>query len=230
MKRFLTLWLVLVCTAKMALATNYAHVFGADWNEAMKYVQANRCQWKPTFDTFDIDCHLAEAIVFPELIRYSRWKDQIEQAAVTGLYVHGGKEKADFSIGRFQMKPSFAEQVESDWNASDFATEYGFSFDTRKNSDARRQRVKRLTDETWQYRYLALFVCLQIKRHPELKSASKEKQVKLLSTAYNRSYTATTAQLQRMAQQRHFHTDIIATRNTQRYRYADIAWQYYRQP
>ena len=53
------------------------------------------------------------AILFPELIRYSVYKDFFETQALELLYIDYGKKTADFSIGRFQMKPSFAEAVEA---------------------------------------------------------------------------------------------------------------------
>ena len=58
------------------------------------------------------------------------------------MYVSGGSEKANFSIGRFQMKPSFAEEIDQEWNQSTLASEFGFKFDVRNNSDARSSRVK----------------------------------------------------------------------------------------
>ena len=49
------------------------------------------------------------AIFFPELIRYSFIRDLLETTALEYLYIENGKNYADFSIGRMQMKPSFIE-------------------------------------------------------------------------------------------------------------------------
>ncbi len=154
------LWLMLVMNSATVFSVNYPKVFGSDWTEAERYVREHHEEWKKEFDLFGVDSRMAEAIVFPELIRYSRWKDEIEKAAVNGLYVKKGRDGADFSVGRFQMKPSFAEDVERAWNASSLAQEYGFSFNMADNAEARRSRVRRLGTEEGQCRYLAIFIRL----------------------------------------------------------------------
>lgn len=222
------LWLLLFMGSTTAFSVNYAKVFGNDWTSAIRYADEHRAAWKQTFDLFGVDSRLAEAIVFPELIRYSIWQDEIEKAAVNGLYVIGGKEKANFSIGRFQMKPSFAEEIEAEWNRSKLAQEYGFAFDLHPTAEARRSRVRRLSDEEGQCRYLAIFIRLQQLRHPQLSKLSPQQQVRYLATVYNRSYTASWDDILQMQTERHFHTDMVKTRSTRLYCYADIALSYWK--
>ena len=207
------LCLLLVWGSSTAFSINYQKEFGDDWTQAEKFVK--------------VDADIATAIVFPELIRYSRWQDAIETAAVNGLYISGGKEKANFSIGRFQMKPSFAEEIDEEWNKSKLAREFNFLFDTRDASDARRNRLKRLGTLEGQCRYLAIFIRLMFLRHPRLQTLPKEQQIRFLATAYNRSHTASWEQNLRMQKQCHFHTDMIKTRSTKTYRYSDIAVTFY---
>lgn len=225
--KYFLLWLLLVTGSATAFSANYQKVFGTDWTEAERYVREHHEDWEKEFDLFDVDSRVAEAIVFPELIRYSMWKDEIERAAVNGLYISKGREGANFSIGRFQMKPSFAEEVEQAWNASPLAKEYGFSFNLADNNEARRSRVRRLSTEEGQCRYLAIFIRLQQQRLPQLQKVSKEQQVRLLATAYNRSLSASWQSLCKMQHERHFHTDVIKTRSTRFYCYADIAAQWF---
>lgn len=206
-----------------AFSIDYRKVFGSNWVEAERYVSEHHDEWKQEFDFFGVDSRMAEAVVFPELIRYSMWKDEIERTAVNGLYVSKGREGANFSIGRFQMKPSFAEEVEKAWNASSLSKEYGFSFNLADNNEARRSRVRRLSTMQGQCRYLAIFIRLQQLRHPRLSQLSLKEQVCFLATAYNRSFSASWDEILKMQRQRHFHTDVIKTRNTRFYCYADIA-------
>ena len=206
-----------------AFSIDYRKVFGSDWTSAERFVREHHEEWKQEFDLFEVDSRMAEAIVFPELIRYSMWQDEIERAAVNGLYVSKGREGANFSIGRFQMKPSFAEEVEQAWNRSSLSKEYGFSFNLADNNEARRSRVRRISTMQGQCRYLAIFIRLLQQRHPQLSQLSLKDQVCLLSTAYNRSFTASWNSLRKMQHERHFHTDIIKTRSTRLYCYADIA-------
>lgn len=206
-----------------AFSIDYRKVFGSNWVEAERYVSEHHDEWKQEFDLFGVDSRMAEAVVFPELIRYSMWKDEIERTAVNGLYVSKGREGTNFSIGRFQMKPSFAEEVEQAWNRSSLSKEYGFSFNLADNNEARRSRVRRLSTMQGQCRYLAIFIRLQQQRHPQLSQLAIKDQVRLLATAYNRSFTASWNSLQKMQHERHFHTDVIKTRSTRFYCYADIA-------
>ena len=218
---------MLLMGSATAFSVNYQKVFGNDWTDAECYVREHHGAWQKEFDRFGVDARVAEAIVFPELIRYSRWKDEIEKAAVNGLYVVKGRDGANFSVGRFQMKPSFAEDVERAWNASPLAQEYGFSFNLADNAEARRSRVRRLDTEEGQCRYLAIFIRLQQQRLPQLQQVSQTEQVRLLATAYNRSFTASWDRLRKMQYKRHFHTDVIKTRSTRFYCYADIAARFF---
>ncbi len=227
-----TLWLLLLAGSATAFPVtaalhsqreNYRRVFGNSWTAAGQYVCEHHEEWKQEFDVFGVDARLAEAIVFPELVRYSMWQDEIERAAVNGLYVHGGKDAANFSIGRFQMKPSFAEEVEREWNQSPLAQEYGFSFSLGDNAEARRSRLRRMSDDAGQCRYLAIFIRLQQLRHPRLGLLSRQEQVRFLATVYNRSFSASWDAIRKMQDERHYHTDVIKTSSTRLYCYADIA-------
>ena len=222
-KHIVLLWLLFMMDSTTAFSIDYRKVFGSNWVEAERYVSEHHDEWKQEFDLFGVDSRMAEAVVFPELIRYSMWKDEIERTAVNGLYVSKGREGANFSIGRFQMKPSFAEEVEQAWNRSSLSKEYGFSFNLADNNEARRSRVRRISTMQGQCRYLAIFIRLLQQRHPQLSQLSLKDQVCLLSTAYNRSFTASWNSLRKMQHERHFHTDIIKTRSTRLYCYADIA-------
>ena len=217
------LWLLFMMDSTTAFSIDYRKVFGSNWVEAERYISEHYDEWKQEFDPFGVDSRMAEAVVFPELIRYSMWKDEIERTAVNGLYVSKGREGANFSIGRFQMKPSFAEEVEQAWNRSSLSKEYGFSFNLADNNEARRSRIRRLSTMLGQCRYLAIFIRLQQQRHPQLSQLTLKEQVRILATAYNRSFSASWQSLCKMQQERYFHTDIIKTRSTRLYCYADIA-------
>lgn len=224
-----TLWLLLVMGSATVFSADYQQIFGDDWKQAEQYVRKHHQKWAETFQKFDVDGRLAEAIIFPELIRYSKWQDQIEQLAVNGLYVTQGKEAANFSIGRFQMKPSFAEEVEREWNHSILVQQFGFSFNTQDNAAARRSRIRRLSSTEGQCRYLAIFIRLLQCRHPQLLKLTQTEQVRFLATAYNRSFTTSWTNVLQMQHEHHFHTDVIRTSSTQLYCYADIAVAAYNQ-
>lgn len=188
--------------------------------------------WYEVWRSFDVDPLIAEAVVWPEMERYARLQDYMETAANYGSYVASGGG-ADFSIGRFQMKPSFVESLEKAWMRSGLARQYGLWFDTADTPTARRVRISRMQKEEWQLRYLGVFLRLLYHCYP-LGTLPAEEQVRLAATAYNRGCIWTAAgcgdpeRIRAVADEKHFHYAIIPGRHTRRWCYADLAVRHYR--
>lgn len=101
------------------------------------------------------------AIVFPEIMRYSQLKDDVESESLKVLYVQLGNQYADFSIGKFQMKPSFAEKVErlaESLLSDSVSRELNLSYSVSAPDSIRQERINRLLDIEWQQVYLSAFV------------------------------------------------------------------------
>ena len=209
------------------LGQTYAGRLGSDWSRATERVEERREAWGEVFRSLDVDATECEAIIFPEQLRFSRLQDGMEQAALHGLYVTGGKERANFSIGLFQMKPSFVEQVEAAWMKSPLRHEYHLYFDLKDHREQRRRRLERMQDEQWQCVYLALFVRLMDERLPFLATVEGEERIRLLATAYNMSFTASLEELQTTKHRKTFHLDLFAGKGTEYYEYAGIAVEWY---
>lgn len=224
--RSIILILMLVMSVSL-FGQSYAERLCTDWNRASARVEEHRGAWEKVFATLDVDAVECEAIIFPEQLRFSRLQNRIEQAALHGLYATGGKECANFSIGIFQMKPSFVEQVEVAWMHSPMRYRYQLYFDTKDNREQRKRRLERMEDDDWQCVYLALFVKLLEKRIPELASMHKEERIRLLATAYNMSFTATLDELQKNKYRKTFHLDLFTDKDTEFYEYAGIAAEWY---
>jgi len=209
------------------LGQTYAGRLGSDWSRATERVEERREAWGEVFRSLDVDATECEAIIFPEQLRFSRLQDGMEQAALHGLYVTGGKERANFSIGLFQMKPSFVEQVEAAWMKSPLRHQYRLYFDLKDHREQRRRRLERMQDEQWQCVYLALFVRLMDERLPFLVTVEGEERIRLLATAYNMSFTASLEELQTAKHRKTFHLDLFAGKGTEYYEYAGIAVEWY---
>ncbi|WP_455671630.1 hypothetical protein [Phocaeicola sp.] len=224
--------LILMATLFVALpiassSGDYAQTFGADWTWAAENAACRRIEWGEVFASLDADAAECEAVIFPEQLRYSRLKDGMEQAALHVLYVQGGKETGNFSIGVFQMKPSFAEQVEKAWMNSPMRHTYKLYFDLQNSRESRRRRLKRLTDDKWQCVYVAVFIRLMLDREPLLRTLPSEERVRSLATAYNFSFTASLDVLRQQQDRKTFHLDMLPSKKTVYYSYADIAAQWY---
>lgn len=212
---------------------------------ASSYCEQHRGEWREIWTKYDVPCDIAEAVIFPELIRYSIFQDMMEKGAVKALYIRKGSEGCNFSIGRFQMKPSFAEDLEKRWMRSGLARKYNLFFDTKDSEIARKIRISRLEDESWQCVYLAIFLRMlyldygSTDKHGEhtqngIDTLPLKEQLRLAATAYNRGIRwvnpgyGPLEEIRSKAHEKHFHTAFAPTAKTRRYVYADIALRHYR--
>ena len=176
--------------------------------------------------------------------RYRRLQDFMETAANYGTYITTGGGP-DFSIGRFQMKPSFVEAMEKAWMRSGLARKYQLWFDTDDTATARRVRISRLQKEEWQVIYVGVFLRLLYASYGSynkkgehtqdgLETLPPEEQVRLAATAYNRGCVWAAPgygdldQLRAHAREKHFHYALVPSRRTRRYCYATLAWKHYK--
>lgn len=197
-----------------------------------------------TWRSFDVDPLLAEAVVWPEVERYSRLQDALETAANYGTYITTGGGP-DFSIGLFQMKPSFVEEMEKAWMRSGLARQYELWFDTADNATARRIRILRLQKEEWQVIYVGVFLRLLYASYGSFNKKGErtqegietlpvKEQVRLAATAYNRGVVwaapgyGNLDRLREHASEKHFHHAFIPSARTKRYCYATLAWKHYK--
>ena len=131
------------------------------------------------------------AIVYPELLRYSSWKDLLESSAMELAYVRWGSEVVDFSIGRFQMKASFAELLEAGiLKHESLNKKYAkvISHGCKNEKAIRKSRIARLKSTVWQLQYINAFYDLCIITYPELKEMPESELVFALATIYNRGF------------------------------------------
>jgi len=222
-------------TAQASLKQDVEPALSQAWKEASQYAESRHEAWNEIWTAFDVPADVAEAIVFPEMLRYSIWQDQLETSAVKGTYVSMGSQGFDFSIGRFQMKPSFVERLERRWMMSAFPSQYDAYFDTDNTRMARRVRLSRIEDEIWQCVYVAMFIKLTYLDYQGLSALPIKEQVRLVATAYNRGAVSSVSgggdieKLRQWASQRFYHFSLLPTKDVQRYVYADLANQRFEQ-
>ena len=198
--------------------------------------------WYDVWRSFDVDPLLAESMVWPEMD--SRLQDVMETAANYGTYITTGGGP-DFSIGLFQMKPSFVEEMEKAWMRSGLARKYELWFDTADNATARRIRISRLQKEEWQVIYVGVFLRLLYASYGSynkkgertqegIETLPLKEQVRLAATAYNRGVVWAAPgygdldRLREHASEKHFHYAFIPSDRTKRYCYATLAWKHYK--
>ena len=174
------------------------------------------------------DPKLMESIIFPELLRYNSLYDAVQIGSLVVLYTHWGEKYADFSIGYFQMKPSFAEMIERIASKSRARWVKDLGFDLLKVEDSfenRRLRVERLRDVSWQVKYLAAFIKICRAKY-KLKRGSED-DVCVFATAYNAGFHRPLAELKVFQSKELFFTGPLP--QGERFNYSSIALARFRE-
>jgi hypothetical protein len=212
----------LLPSTEVAQQFNYSDVFGNDWQKALSYLKENDDWIKPALQKYDIPYNEAVAIIFPELVRYSAISDKMEITLLKALYRNIGEGYADFSVGEFQVKPSFAERIrtaapsvlgrrskELFMGRSAFRNDYEF-------------RVSVITDlenPKAEINYVIAFYLICKKRF-DTDKLDEVSRIKLLATAYNTGFWKKKSEIISMEEKKFFNTKLFKTDN---YRYSDVA-------
>ena len=207
---------------------NYQKIFGDDWDKAQTFERENRSWMEPLLTRNNISYPLAVAIVFPELVRYSALRDKMEITLLKALYVNLGEEYANFSIGQFQMKPSFAEIIQKEapsvaGRRSAISFRPPSEFDDITNY--RKSIVTDLEDPKSQFKYLVAFIKICEKKF-RLNRKDEVARLRFLATAYNYGLDKSSGQIESMIDKKFFNTKLFRTEN---YCYQDVAVFWYSQ-
>ena len=216
---------ILLFSNIVTINDDYMQIFGDDYQDALVYLTENESYIDSLSNKFGNDHKLLKAIIFPELIRYSLIRDYLEIGSLELIYVSTGK--IDFSIGTFQMKPSFIENLEKYFKSHmDLFKKYDnyLPYLSERPIDIRKERLMRLKSMEYQLVYLNLFYDLMEKWHPNVFLKDKEYQVRFLSTAYNHGFEASVEEISSYMNKKFFPFGI--NNDKRKYNYSDIAWDY----
>ena len=204
---------------------DYKSVFGDRYTEAVMYF-AQQPWISDSIAARGIPPGFAKAIVFPEVIRYSAIRDKLEMQGLITLYVQYGVKYSNFSVGRFQMKPSFALQVEKDARLlPEYQQNVLLGIDTSDTQQARLARIQRLDSPEWQVLYLITFIKIMDLRYGHAFGSDDPEKLRFYAAAYNCGYSNNERFIRQKMNENHFHTALF--RGEVCYNYGDIATQYY---
>jgi hypothetical protein len=221
---FSTLWLNSLCSQSV----NYPEIFGNDWKKAETFERENRSWMEPLLTRNHISYPLAIGVIFPELVRYWALRDKMEVTLLKALYINLGDTYANFSIGQFQMKPSFAAIIREKARAA-LGRRSGIVFKELKEFDNiydfRKSIVSDLEDPKKQFYYLIAFIKICEKKY-RTDSMNEAERLKIFATAYNYGIDKNTEQIESMIGKKFFNTKLFKTEN---YSYSDVSLFWYRQ-
>lgn len=179
---------LLILNTFASTTASYQSFFREEIDEANQFLIKTASLFNQSSKKYHHSKKVLKAIIYPELLRYNYLKDFFETTSLELIYVNYGAKAADFSIGCFQMKPSFAEDIEKYINASQTFKKKYKSLVISKNFTLkykRRLRVERLKNTAWQLVYLNAFIDVCSSKFPELKTISIEKKLFFLAATYN---------------------------------------------
>jgi hypothetical protein len=222
--------LALLLQGTVAVAQNYRKFFNRHYLKAETSARALRPLLQQYARLCDEDSKQMEAVIFPELMRYNAVFDVVETGSLMGLYSRLGSDYANFSIGRFQMKPSFALAIEKFLIPyRDEAWVKALAFDqvgVNDNYEDRSARIDRLDNPEWQVKYLvAMFKCIRLKHADAIRSLSAGKKLAFLATAYNCGWDKSTATINSFATKCYYCISPWGSHN--KYNFAKISLQRY---
>ncbi len=229
LKNLLTIILFsLLLNPLFSQSLNYQEIFREDWSEANSFVRENRVWIGPLLEKNNISYPLAIAVIFPELVRYSALRDKMEITLLKALYINLGEYYANFSIGQFQMKPSFASVIRDEapgvmGRRSDIIFKSPDDFSDIQNY--RKSIITDMEDPKVQLTYLIAFLRICEKKF-KTNRMNETDRLLFLATAYNYGIDKEADQIIRMNKRRFFTTKLI---KGEMYSYSDISLYWYKE-
>lgn len=166
----------------------YSEAYSRETRAALKFYKNNYATFKKMFPgTSENMLKAIYSVVAPEVSQYNAVTDIFEVKALEKKYVKDGS--CNYSIGYFQMKPTFVESLEKEvFNNASLRKKYGKHLQYAKGKNrmtVRKERLERMCKTEWQIRYLAIFIDVQKRRTAKWGLKNNTDKVRYWSTLYN---------------------------------------------
>jgi hypothetical protein len=207
---------------------DFGKTFGSKAANATKKLQNLNEQFMLCSKLCKQNVTFMQSIVFPEVMRYNSLKDGIETESLKTLYVQFGQEYANFSIGIFQMKPTFAAQVETKAKqllSDSMYKELQLAYEETGEESIREKRVERLQDDEWQLVYLTAFICICNETYKQKQFISEQEKLQWYATIYNAGFDKEEYYISKKIKQENFY--LQQGMPDKKFKYAAIASWYF---
>ncbi|MDR1644691.1 MAG: hypothetical protein LBS05_02535 [Tannerellaceae bacterium] len=229
MKKNLSIWLfaAVIISGNVCYGQGnaYAALYAQECIEAEAFYTEHRGLFEAAAWQTGCTPRFLFAIVAPELTQFHHLHNRLETYMLKVLYVQNGASYADFSIGYFQIKPSFVEQLEAYASADTFLkARYASCLFARPQERASRvERIDRLCSVEWQVTYLALF-CEVVGRKFAIAFPTDEEKIRFYASAFNVGFRKPAHQIKAV------HKASFPHFSTLKFNYADISVWFYNNP
>lgn len=204
--------------------SKYPDVYKEEFNNAVRFYNSNKKQFDKTAGKVKLSSEFVFSIVAPEISQFSSVYNEVELYSLKVMYTQFGKDYSDFSVGYFQMKPSFIESLENyiTLNLTHFKDYNDLLFKNPNSKNSRIARLERLNSLDWQLKYLAAFCAVVENRFKSNTYNSVEEKLKFYASAYNSGYYKSKEHIINMQKKTYFPKSA-----KQKYNYSDISVQFY---
>lgn len=185
--------------------------FGEKYKIALSFVKSHKNIFIQHFGKQD--AAKAIAIVFPEILRYNTLANEAEIQLLKSLYIRFGKKYADFSIGYFQMKPSFVETLETMLKKA-----------TSNTPENREKRLEKMMSIEGQIFYLKDYWNIMHAKYSNMHKKSDVPRIRFLASAYNYGFLASETKILEWSIEKAFPS---GKNSSVRFSYADISEDFY---
>ncbi|MDP2388071.1 MAG: hypothetical protein Q8M29_16975 [Bacteroidota bacterium] len=229
MKKLLLLFVLFVNLA-FSQEAGFEKQYADDYLKAVKKLQTFSPQLDSVTKKLKVPQKEVISVVFPEMVRYSIYSDAAQMAMLELFYVERGTKYANFSVGAFQIKPSFVEELEKEVSQNNQLTKkyaHILFSDTISAKKARETRLQRLKNICYQLVYACCFYEIMTLKYKNRTFKDKEEQLRLFATAYNSGMNMSYESLIKMQKVKLFPEGKICF-NCTNYNYSEIVVEFYK--
>lgn len=211
----------MICNLICALILSFFGSYPKEAREAMEFLKDNRDEIVSTTPQLSSsERALALAIVAPEISLFSKVVNFLELRTLYILYLNGGT--ADFSVGPFQMKPSFVEEMERHAaNSNELKERYPDLLPHGNQRERREFRLNKLATIKGELQYLSLFISIAKSLTRNIRFDTDEQRLRYWATLYNSGLSLNEEKIARLQSKKMF------PRREKRFNYSDIVCEFF---
>ena len=177
--------MITLCAILCSTIISFFEYLPKEASEAISFIKDNKTIIQQSLKALSSDEQLiALSIVAPEISQFSSVFDLVEFRTLYILYLNTGQ--SDFSVGYFQMKPSYIETLEKQIKQSKYLHhKYKDVIPTGSDRNKREYRLKQLSSLSGQLKYLEMFIEIVRHKTSSLHFNDTEEKIRFWATLYN---------------------------------------------
>ena len=197
-------------------------LFARETDMALKFIEQNTSEIRRLTPYLSQDeRRMAMAIVAPEISMFSNMFDFLELRTLFITYRNFGR--GNFSVGQFQMKPSFVEQLESEIGKNALLRKrYADMLPEGNDKEKRTTRLERLSTLEWQIKYLQVFIDVVKLKTAKMRFRNEEEKLRYWATLYNSGFNLSPERVAQMQEKK-----LFPHGSSRKFNYADVAQAFY---